>query len=102
MALSLIQEGYTVFANTEASGAFDKEGKLARDANRRMEKAGVVLQGLFAIAMDLMRDWRASPGSKEVLPWLDQYLPVYTYVARGHEAAVVNGSLAPGEAGLKN
>jgi len=88
-----------VFANTEASGAFSE--KLAADANRRMEGAGVVLQGMFAIVMDLMRDWRAMPGSAQVLPWLDTYLPVYGYVARGHEAAVLNGTLAPGESGLK-
>ena len=66
-----------------------------------MEGAGVNLQGLFAIVMDLMRDWRGTPGSKEILPWLDQFLPVYTYVARGHEAAVLNGTLADGEAGLR-
>jgi len=99
LALSLISEGYTVFANTEASGAFSE--KLAADANRRMEGAGVVLQGMFAIVMDLMRDWRAMPGSAQVLPWLDTYLPVYGYVARGHEAAVLNGTLVPGESGLK-
>ncbi|KAL8838908.1 MAG: hypothetical protein Q9170_001945 [Blastenia crenularia] len=98
LALSLRAEGYTVFANTEASGTFTD--KLAADANRRMENAGVVLQGVFAIVMDLMRDWRNTPGSLQVLPWLDTYLPAYGYVARGHEAAVQNGSLVPGEAGL--
>lgn len=56
LALSLRAEGYEVWANTEASGAFSE--KLAQDANRRMEGAGVVLQGMFAIVMDLMRDWR--------------------------------------------
>ena len=65
-----------------------------------MESAGVILQGMFAIVMDLMRDWRNTPGSLEILPFLDQYLPAYGYVARGHEAAVLNGTLAPGEAGL--
>ena len=99
LALSLRAEGYTVFANTEASGTFSD--KLAFDANRRMEGAGVVLQGMFAIVMDLMRDWRGTPGSAEVLPWLDKYLPAYGFVARGHEAAATNGTLAPGEAGLK-
>ena len=98
LALSLRAEGYTVFANTEASGTFTD--KLAEDANRRMEDAGVMLQGTFAIVMDLMRDWRNTPGSLQVLPWLDTYLPAYGYVARGHEAAVLNGTLAPGEAGL--
>ncbi|KAI4232942.1 MAG: hypothetical protein L6R40_007264 [Gallowayella cf. fulva] len=98
LALSLRAEGYTVFANTEASGTFTD--KLAADAKQRMKDGGVILQGMFAIVMDLMRDWRNTPGSLQVLPWLDTYLPAYGYVARGHEAAVQNGTLAPGEAGL--
>ena len=98
LALSLRAEGFAVFANTEASGTFTD--KLARDANDRMKDGGVILQGMFAIVMDLMRDWRNTPGSKEVLPWLDRYLPAYGFVARGHEAAVTNGTLAPGEEGL--
>ncbi|KAL8883238.1 MAG: hypothetical protein Q9192_007328 [Flavoplaca navasiana] len=98
LALSLRAEGFTVFANTEASGTFTDQ--LARDANDRMKDGGVILQGMFAIVMDLMRDWRNTPGSKEVLPWLDRYLPAYGYVARGHEAAVTNGTLVPGEEGL--
>lgn len=65
-----------------------------------MEKAGVVLQGFFAIVMDLMRDWRNTPGSLQLLPFLDQYLPVYGYVARAHEGAVLDGTLIPGESGL--
>lgn len=98
LALSLRAEGYTVFANTEASGTFNKE--LAADANRRMENSGVILMGMFSVVMDLMRDWRATPGSLTVLPFLDKYLPAYGYVARAHEGAVLNGTLAPGELGL--
>lgn len=70
LALSLIDEGYEVYANTDASGTFDT--RLAADANRRMEKAGVTLMGLFAIACDLMRDWRHTPGLTELLPFLDK------------------------------
>lgn len=55
LALSLVEAGYEVFANTDASGTFND--KIAADANRRMENAGVTLMGMFAIAMDLMRDW---------------------------------------------
>ena len=98
LALSLRAEGYTVFANTEASGTFST--RLAADANRRMENAGVILQGMFAIVMDLMRDWRNTPGSLQILPFLDQYLPIYGYIARHHEAAVLNGTMVPGEMGL--
>lgn len=95
LALSLRAEGYEVFANTDASGTFND--KLAADANRRMEAAGVHLMGMFGIAMDLMRDWRNTPGAAEVLPFLDVYLPAYSLVARAHGDAVLNGTLIPGE-----
>ena len=58
LALSLREAGYDVWANTDASGTFND--KLAADANRRMEQAGVHLLGMFGIAMDLMRDWCVS------------------------------------------
>ncbi|KAL3441798.1 Isochorismatase-like protein [Aspergillus insuetus] len=95
LALSLVDEGYEVYANTEASGTFDK--RLADDANRRMEKSGVTLMGFFAIVCDLMRDWRKTPGLNELLPFLDQYQFAYGLVARHHAAAIVNGTLAPVE-----
>ncbi|KAL2802453.1 Isochorismatase-like protein [Aspergillus granulosus] len=95
LALSLVDEGYEVYANTEASGTFDK--RLADDANRRMETSGVTLMGFFAIVCDLMRDWRKTPGLNELLPFLDQYQFAYGLVARHHAAAIVNGTLAPVE-----
>ncbi|KAF2476697.1 Isochorismatase hydrolase [Lindgomyces ingoldianus] len=98
LALSLRAEGYSVFANIEASGTTTA---LVRDtANSRMEKAGVQLVSLFSIVCDLMRDWRNTPGAKEVLPYLDRYMPVYGMLARGHAAAVENGTVIPGEQGL--
>jgi len=98
LALSLRQAGYSVWANTDASGTFDR--KLAADANRQMEAAGVHLYGMFAITMDLMRDWRNTPGTGQVLPFLDTYLTPYSWVARAHGAAVENGTLVDGEIGL--
>lgn len=98
LALALRAEGYSVFANIEGSGSLTP---LIRDtANSRMEKAGVQLVSLFSIVCDLMRDWRNTPGAKEVLPYLDKYMPAYGYLARGHAAAVENGTLIPGEADL--
>ncbi|CAI7625516.1 unnamed protein product [Penicillium pancosmium] len=98
LALSLIDEGYEVYANTDASGTFDT--RLAEDANRRMERAGVTLMGLFAIACDLMRDWRKTPGLTELLPFLDKYQFAYGLVARHHAGALQNGTLAAVELGL--
>ena len=96
LALSLRAEGYTVFANVEGFGTTTA---LNRDtANSRMEKAGVHLVSLFAIIGDLMRDWRNTPGAAEVLPYLDKYLPGFGMLARGHGAAVQNGTIFPGQA----
>ncbi|CAG8974682.1 hypothetical protein HYALB_00006417 [Hymenoscyphus albidus] len=88
LALSLREAGYSVWANTEASGTFDKS--LSDNANRRMESAGVHLMGLFALISDLMRDWRSTPGAVEVLPFVDRYIPAYSWVARAHTDAIAN------------
>ncbi|TVY28763.1 putative hydrolase [Lachnellula hyalina] len=94
LSLSLVEAGYEVFANT--GGTFSD--KLAADANRRMEQAGVHLMGMFGIVMDLMRDWRNTPGTAEVLPFLDTFLVPYSLVARDHGYAIDNGTIVPGEA----
>ncbi|KAF1914034.1 Isochorismatase-like protein [Ampelomyces quisqualis] len=98
LSLSLRAAGYSVFANVEASGTTTA---LVRDtANDQMARAGVQLYSLFAIVCDLMRDWRNTPGAKEVLPYLDRYMPVYGQLARHHAAAVEAGTLIPGEVDL--
>ncbi|EAT92562.1 hypothetical protein HBI56_000480 [Parastagonospora nodorum] len=98
LSLSLRAAGYSVYANVEASGTTTE---LVRDtANDQMANAGVHMYSLFAIVCDLMRDWRATPGAKEVLPWLDRYMPVYGNLARHHAAAVEVGTIIPGEIGL--
>ncbi|KAF2104795.1 Isochorismatase hydrolase [Rhizodiscina lignyota] len=95
LALSLREAGYSVWANTEASGTATP--KLAEDANRRMEGAGVHLTGLFGVSMFLMKDWRNTPGTEEVLPFLDKYFPAYGIVARAHGSAKQSGDIVPGE-----
>ncbi|KAF1842272.1 Isochorismatase hydrolase [Cucurbitaria berberidis CBS 394.84] len=98
LALALRSEGYSVFANVEGSGTYTE---LVRDtANSRMQQAGVQLVSLFSIVCDLMRDWRATPGAKEILPYFDKYMPVYGQLARHHAAAVENGTLIPSEVEL--
>jgi hypothetical protein len=66
-------------------------------ANAQMARAGVQMYSLFAIVCDLMRDWRNTPGAKEVLPFLDRYMPVYGQLARHHAAAVQAGTFIPSE-----
>ncbi|KAL9117045.1 MAG: hypothetical protein Q9187_006423 [Circinaria calcarea] len=70
LGLSLRSEGYSVWANAEASGTVND--KVASDANTRMAAAGIQIVSLFSIICELMRDWRSQPGALEVLPWLDQ------------------------------
>ncbi|KAK3302439.1 isochorismatase [Chaetomium strumarium] len=95
LARSLRAEGYSVWANLEASGTTTKE---IRDiSNDQLIRAGVNVVSLFSIVCDLMRDWRKTPGAKELLPYLDRYLPAYGMVARAHRAAIANGTLFPGE-----
>ncbi|TFK35412.1 Isochorismatase hydrolase [Crucibulum laeve] len=95
LALSLVQEGYTVFANAEASGATSR--RIADDANERMRAAGVNVVSMFAIMCDLMRDWRNAPGAAELIPYFDKYMTAYGYLARQHAAAVDRGVIQPGE-----
>ncbi|KAJ7583613.1 Isochorismatase-like protein [Mycena floridula] len=95
LALSLIEEGYSVWANSEASGAASR--RIADEANDRMRAAGVQVVSMFSIACDLMRDWRNTPGAPEMLPFFDQYFANYGFLARGHNAAVTSGEVQPGE-----
>lgn len=98
LALSLRAEGYSVWANVEASGTTTP---LIRDvSNFRMANAGVQVVSLFSIICDLMRDWRNTPGALEIIPYLDKYYPAYAYVARAHGHAVRNGTIIPGQAQL--
>ena len=95
LARSLRAEGYSVWANLEASGTTTKE---IRDiSNDQLMRAGVNVVSFFAIVCDLMRDWRETPGIVQVLPWLDKYMPAYGMVARAHKAAITSGKVAPGE-----
>ncbi|CCC10522.1 unnamed protein product [Sordaria macrospora k-hell] len=98
LARSLRAEGYSVWANLEASGTTTKE--IREISNDAMIRSGVNVVSLFAIVCDLMRDWRNTPGAKELIPWLDRYLPAYGMVARAHKAAVEEGEVQPGEDGL--
>ncbi|KAL0573907.1 hypothetical protein V5O48_008055, partial [Marasmius crinis-equi] len=71
-ALSLRSEGYTVYANAEASGTYSK--RMAEYANDRMRDAGIQVVPTIVIAMELMRDWRETPGAAEMAPFIDQYV----------------------------
>ncbi|KAI0400707.1 Isochorismatase-like protein [Xylaria palmicola] len=94
-ALSLREAGYAVWANHEASATTSVD--IREQANDRMREAGVHVVSYFAVVCELMRDWRAFPGARELLPVLDRYLPAYGMVTRGHLAAIQSGEIQPGQ-----
>ena len=59
VALSLLEAGYTVFVNADASGTFDT--RSADLANARMGDAGVYVLSQFSIVSDLQRSWTDPP-----------------------------------------
>lgn len=71
-ALSLLEAGYTVFANADASGTFDV--RTADLANARMRETGIYVMPQFATGADLQRDWRNAPGISGFLNVLFKYV----------------------------
>jgi hypothetical protein len=71
LVLSLIQEGYAVYGNADALGC--QSQRITDDANDCMCAAGVngVLSWIRCGAR-LVRDWRNTPGSAELLPYFDK------------------------------
>ena len=59
-----------MFAHSDASGTFDAE--TSQDARDRMRDAGVHVLSMFAVACELMRDWRNTPGAPELMPYFDK------------------------------
>jgi hypothetical protein len=78
VSLSLLEAGYTVFANADASGAIDV--RAAEHANARMREAGVYVMPQGAIAGDLQRDWRNPTGDPTFLELLFTYVCPYEEV----------------------
>jgi len=87
-ALSMRAEGYDVWANIHGSGSADKE--TSDHAYQRMRQAGVHVLDSLSIAMEMMRDWRNTPGANELLPFMDQYVPSYGLLGRAHASATEN------------
>ena len=94
-ALSMVEAGYSVFANSDASGT---TSALGRDlSNQRMLNAGVQVLSPFAVFGELMRDWRTPPEGEEVWPLLEYLLPEAGMLARFHGATVESGEVMPGQ-----
>lgn len=91
----MVEAGYSVFANSDASGT---TSTLTRDlSNQRMINAGVQLLSPFAVFGELMRDWRTPPEGEEVWPLLESIVPAGGMLARSHGYAVESGEVMPGQ-----
>lgn len=84
LALSLRAEGYDVWANIQGSASAEKE--TSDHAYRRMAGAGVHILDSLSIAMELMRDWRNTPGAAEIMPYMNTYVPAYGMLASAYAA----------------
>lgn len=94
-SLSMIEAGYSVFANHDASGT---TSALTRDlSNQRMISAGVQILSPFAVFGELMRDWRTPPEGSDVWPLLESLTPAGGMLARGHGYAVEEGVVQEGQ-----
>lgn len=89
------EAGYSVFANSEASGT---SSALIRDeANLRMRDAGVHILSPFAVFGELMRDWRTPPTEENAFVMLEAMMAGGGMLVRSHGAAVDSGVLMPGQ-----
>lgn len=81
-ALSAVNEGYEVFAVTDASGTFNEVTRHA--AWSRMAQAGVQLVNWFSVACELHRDWRNDVEGLGTL--LSNHIPAYRNLITSHTA----------------
>jgi len=95
LALSLRQEGYTVFVNAGASGAPAKF--VADDAKARMRDAGVYVLSQYSIVADLLRTWANTEYNAKAVAWDFSYWALRGFMTDAHAAAIENGTIVPGE-----
>ncbi|KAJ3759007.1 Isochorismatase-like protein [Lentinula raphanica] len=95
LALSLRQEGYSVWVNAQASGAASKT--VADDAKARMRDAGVHVISPYVVVSDLLRTWANNTYNVQAIGWDFAYWTLRGYMTDAHAAAIQNGTLVPGE-----
>lgn len=87
-ALSALDAGYEVYVVVDASGSMNADTQQA--ALMRMADAGATMGTWFAIACELLWDWRnpAGPGSAQLFI---EHMPSYAEVYHSHAAQTETG-----------
>ncbi|KZT52320.1 ycaC protein [Calocera cornea HHB12733] len=86
LALSLAEAGFDVFVVRDASGTFDQvTAELAYD--RMRQSPNIQVLSLFAVAFELLRDWRTPPGAPYWTEWFAQYFTEIDMLNRAHNYA---------------
>ena len=81
-ALQAVEEGFDVFAVTDASGTFNEAVRHAAWA--RMAAAGVQLMNWFSLACELHRDWRNDVEGLATI--LKNHLPAYNNLMTSYQS----------------
>ncbi|MEM0913552.1 MAG: hydrolase [Planctomycetota bacterium] len=83
VTLSALQAGYEVYVVVDASGTMNQQVQDA--AIMRMAMAGAEITNWFAVACELLSDWR-NPSGYDSFVLFSKYLPAYGEVAASHAA----------------
>jgi nicotinamidase-related amidase len=93
VALSLVDEGYDVYAAVDSSGTYSP--LVARAGIDRMIQAGVIPMTWFAIACELQRDWRTMETVEGFTNILKDHLPFYANLIESYNQQSNSTATAP-------
>ncbi len=82
-ALSALDAGYEVYIVSDASGSMSEQTQLT--SLMRMQDAGAIMGTWFALACELMWDWRTPTGPANAELFVEHF-PAYAEIYHSHQA----------------
>lgn len=83
-ALSALDAGFEVYVVSDASGSMSEQTQLA--SLMRMQDAGAIIGTWFAIACEMLYDWRNPKGAESAQLFVEHF-PAYAEIYHSHQAA---------------
>ena len=83
-ALSALDAGFEVYVVSDASGSMSDQTQLA--TLMRMQDAGAIIGTWFALACEMLYDWRNAKGAETAQLFVEHF-PAYAEVYHSHQAA---------------